>query len=266
MNVFENINEKINALFAPQQDLIIQNREVYLKILANEEERIEKILKEKDSERSKIRQQLSAHNISMDEARKYMMEIEVIYKEKEQPFLNKRKELGSQIINPVIEVNNIKKEFDCRKDHDVVFNYICSEDFNYTKQTDSDNFQITLLYDSKVTNMIVAAEVIIRNYFDEYIEINLSILEKTKILDISFSGMGFSALSNEVSQKNFSEVLKNISIFELDKPEVEDMYYMIFDRNLNIKNNELYKTLKERLKEFNSIINNETTLKLKRNI
>lgn len=265
MNIFKNLNEKIDVIFESKKEEIEKIREKYVQVAQNEADLIENVTNKIKKENAEIRDQYKKAIITSAEGMQKLKEKELEEKELEAPYLKKRYELVKTIDRAEVYSNNLIKEFD------FVSAYVHPRDYNFTENVyynskndeKNYNFSVKLIVEK---NNIIGALVSIENSYADSIEILVATVENPYIEEITVNQNDSNILYKSENKKAFHDFLRGVDIYNLDSEEVEEMYGIIFDNKLNFKENNLYKNLKEELNNFESILNfNPRTIKYKNN-
>lgn len=268
MNVFENIDEKINRLleeesqnvrkivkdmrddlilyFKDIQSVMIEKNSIYIKKLESGEFSQQKFTSGMD----KYYKEFDRINKAFKLKRKNMFE-EI--KKNNDFILNVQHTFSFDII---INVKNITRKFQIR---DTALEF--KNGFQYEEKTfiekkiNNGILKINFLNDEKNLNEIsnITLEVSHKNDL-AYLYINVLTLENPQIEKINSFGK-YGTFNLKLKSHN------NFDIMKLDTTEAEDLFSIFYDKKINLKNNHMYLSLKEGLQELHENLNIEDKIK-----
>lgn len=275
MNIFENIDEKINRL------------------LEEESQNVRKIVK--DMRDDLILYFKDIQNIMNEKKTMYMKKFETgLYSQQEvtslmdihykefdrinKAFKLKRKNIFEEIkknndfilnvqdtfsFDIIINVKNITRKFQIRdKALEFKNGFQYEEETFIEKKINNDLIKIIFFNDEKNLNKIsnIALQV---SYNDNLssLYINFLILENPQIETISSFGK-YGTFYHEFESHDVELInIKNFDIMKLDTTEAEDLFSIFYDKKINLKNNHMYLSLKEALQELHENLNIEDKIK-----
>lgn len=263
MNIFESITQQIEEFHLEKKEEIKESENFFILF-----EESEKEYKELRAEYNKgyldLIKNIPIENVYEEESLKIKEEFIKNYQSKELKFKVKREKLLNEFVKKYKEnivYNNIYKKLEIVSVHktsnydELFFHYQLS----YEKKTKESNFTISFSYDknnkSYIKNAIISVSDINRNYLIMDVELS----NKTKITQLRIPHLNIRMKNSKKDSPNkkFMSFINDIGILELDKQEVEDMFNLMFDSKIGLKESGLYKTLKEGLIEINTVSENK---------
>lgn len=256
MNILENINEKIALLFKDKEKSLIKTRALLNRMFENEKTFYNVVEAKRNAELKRITTQQIAGALDPNLAFKEMQENERIYKKEEKIFFDKKLELVTDFQNnheSYIVLNSIVKDF---KLNYQPHNFNFKEELYYKKDMTKESFRINFVTAINNNDLIIGATISMSSHNDLEVALDIS----GKIISLNLSGNHIHAGSGKSKDILFMNYLETVSIMELDKKEVKEMYSIIYDGKFDL-DLELYKKMKSRIKEYNKIMNPEFEIK-----